>query len=158
MYYLQRCDGFSICVNELLCLHISVACCHCGHYGTSVGPCLCRADGIGAGVHTDCPHTVPHHGPLRREWCWQYTRGHQSARHPPLCAIWDVVSRACAGYGLNPAAAGGLAAFDLFSFKGLKCSHCSTLERHFSLQYPEEQMYKCHWLVTDTELLKLKIK
>lgn len=75
------------------------------------------------------------------EWRWQYTPGNQSARHPPLCAIWDVESRVCAGYSLNPAAAAGLAAFDLFSFKGLKCSRYCTLERHVSLHYPGRKKY-----------------
>lgn len=124
---------------------------------------LCRVEDmvcvVGVGVHVDWPNTVPHHGSLWREWCWQYTPGNQSARHPPLCAIRDVESRVCAGYSLNPAAAGGLAAFDLFSFKGLKCSRFCTLERHFSLHYPgKKKIEKCCPLVTDTEQFELKVK
>lgn len=90
-------------------------------------------------------HHHHHHGPPSlcvRDWCWQYTPGNQSARHPPLCAIRDVESRVCAGYSLNPAAAGGLAAFDLFSFKGLKRSRFCTLERRFSLHYPGRKKKK----------------
>lgn len=84
------------------------------------------------GLPAPCPQSW---SSVRREHHSQYTPGNQSAHHPPLCAIRDVKSTASAGYGLNPAAARRLYAFDLYSFKGLKCSHYCTLGEQFSLHY-----------------------
>lgn len=66
----------------------------------------------------------------------------QSVSSPPTTMRLPRCGERRLGCSLNPAAAAGLAAFDLFSFKGFKCSRFCTLERHFSLHQPGREKKK----------------